>query len=73
MSQAYYFIPAAILLALLLWGGRKYLSRQKLLAELSALLEAKAAGTIDAEEYARRQEALHAALLARPTPASKTG
>lgn len=71
MSQAYYFIPAAILLALLLWGGRKYLSRQKLLAELSALLEAKAAGTIDAEEYARRQDALHAALLARPTPASK--
>lgn len=71
MSQAYYFVLAATLLSLLFWGGWKYLSRQKPLAELRALLNAKAAGTIDADEFARRQEALHAALIAQAAPASK--
>ncbi len=67
-------VIAILLLIWLIFGGRLLSNRRDnaISAQLRALLQARDEGSVNEEEFLRRQSALHAALLApKPTPNRK--
>ena len=67
-------VIAILLLIWLIFGGQLLSNRRDnaISAQLRALLQARDAGSVNEEEFLRRQSALHAALLApKPTPNRK--
>jgi cytochrome c-type biogenesis protein CcmH len=67
-------VIAILLLTWIIFGGRLLASRRdhEISVQLRALLQARDEGSVNEEEFMRRQSALHAALLApKPTPTRK--